>query len=200
MRIRKENDELSRKILDTAQALFDKYGVEDVSMHQVAKTAGIGQGTLYRRYPSKSRICFSLMETKIDRFMKEIEAYLQSSGELPVMVRLRTVMTRVILHFNEDLEWLRIMLNSDTLEETKKNVCESPPFNFLHKEIRGLLNEAAQQGGLMPVDPEFTAIMLASMPRADVILYFRDHGHSAEDIAEQYCRSFVDPLFAGPNT
>ncbi|MEK3732355.1 MULTISPECIES: TetR/AcrR family transcriptional regulator [Paenibacillus] len=195
MRIRKENDELSQKILDTAQALFDKYGVEDVSMHQVAKTVGIGQGTLYRRYPSKSKICFSLMETKIDRFMKEIKAYLESNGELPVAVRLRTVLTRVILHFNEDLEWLRVMLTADRLEETKKNVCESPPFDFLQKEIQGLLEEAAEQEGLMPVDPGFTSIMLASLPRADVILYFRDHGHSAEDIAEQYCRSFVDPLF-----
>ncbi|WP_237566266.1 TetR/AcrR family transcriptional regulator [Paenibacillus sp. EZ-K15] len=66
----KENDELGQKILDTAQALFNKYGVEDVSMHQVAKTAGIGQGTLYRRYPSKSKICFTLMEAKIDRLWR----------------------------------------------------------------------------------------------------------------------------------
>lgn len=191
----KENDELGQKILDTAQALFNKYGVEDVSMHQVAKTAGIGQGTLYRRYPSKSKICFTLMEAKIDRFMEGLEVYLQSSEGEPVAHRLRTVMTKVILHFNEDLEWLRVMLTSDRLEDTKNIMCENPPFTFLWLQIKRLLERAAEQGVLMPLDPQFTSVMLASLPRADIILYMRDMGYSAEQIAEEYCRSFVDPLF-----
>lgn len=191
----KENDELGQKILDTAQALFNKYGVEDVSMHQVAKTAGIGQGTLYRRYPSKSKICFTLMEAKIDRFMEGLDVYLQSSDGEPVAYRLRTVITKVILHFNEDLEWLRVMLTSDRLEDTKNIMCENPPFTFLRLQIKRLLELAAEQGVLMPLDPQFTSVMLASLPRADIILYMRDMGYSAEQIAEEYCRSFVDPLF-----
>lgn len=191
----KENDELGQKILDTAQALFNKYGVEDVSMHQVAKTAGIGQGTLYRRYPSKSKICFTLMEAKIDRFMEGLDVYLRSSEGETVAHQLRTVMTKVILHFNEDLEWLRVMLTSDRLEESKNIMCENPPFTYLRSQIKRLLEIAAEQGELMPLDPLFTSVMLASLPRADIILYMRDMGYSAEQIAEEYCRSFVDPLF-----
>jgi len=191
----KENDELGQKILDTAQALFNKYGVEDVSMHQVAKTAGIGQGPLYRRYPSKSKICFTLMEAKIDRFMEGLDVYLRSSEGETVAHQLRTVMTKVILHFNEDLEWLRVMLTSDRLEESKNIMCENPPFTYLRSQIKRLLELAAEQGELMPLDPLFTSVMLASLPRADIILYMRDMGYSAEQIAEEYCRSFVDPLF-----
>lgn len=191
----KENDELGQKILDTAQALFNKYGVEDVSMHQVAKTAGIGQGTLYRRYPSKSKICFTLMEAKIDRFMEGLDVYLRSSEGETVAHQLRTVMTKVILHFNEDLEWLRVMLTSDRLEESKNIMCENPPFTYLRSQIKRLLELAAEQGELMPLDPLFTSVMLGSLPRADIILYMRDMGYSAEQIAEEYCRSFVDPLF-----
>lgn len=191
----KENDELGQKILDTAQALFNKYGVEDVSMHQVAKTAGIGQGTLYRRYPSKSKICFTLMEAKIDRFMEGLDVYLRNSEGETVAHRLRTVMTKVILHFNEDLEWLRVMLTSDRLEETKNIMCENPPFTYLRLQIKRLLELAAEREELMPLDPLFTSVMLASLPRADIILYMRDMGYSAEQIAEEYCRSFVDPLF-----
>ncbi|WP_106769200.1 TetR/AcrR family transcriptional regulator [Paenibacillus faecalis] len=192
---KKENDELSQKILDTAQSLFDKYGVEDVSMHQVAKTAGIGQGTLYRRYPSKSRICFSLMEAKIDRFIQEVDAYLRSSGDEPVVVRIRTVMTKLILHFNEDLEWLRIILTSGKLEDNKKEIDENEPFNYLRLQVKSLLEHAAEQGILKPMDPGFTALLLISLPRADIILYLRDKGMGAEEIAQEYCRSFVDTLF-----
>ncbi|SMF91778.1 transcriptional regulator, TetR family [Paenibacillus uliginis N3/975] len=195
MASRKQYDVLGRKILDTAQALFNKYGVEDVSMHQVAKTAGIGQGTLYRRYPSKSKICFSLMEAKIDRFMQELDDYLQSSGEESVAVRIRTIMTRLILHFNEDLEWLRIILSTGRLEDTKNELCENPPFTYLRLQIKSLLEHAAERGELKPMDPEFTSILLSSLPRADIILYMRDKGYSAEQIADEYCRSFVDTLF-----
>ncbi|MGG3283425.1 TetR/AcrR family transcriptional regulator [Paenibacillus solani] len=191
----KENDELGQKILDTAQALFDKYGVEDVSMHQVAKTAGIGQGTLYRRYPSKSKICFTLMEAKIDRFIEGLDVYLRESEEDLVARRLRKVITKVILHFNEDLEWLRVMLTSDRLEDTKNILCENPPFTYLRLQIQRLLELAVEREELMPLDPQFTSVMLASLPRADIILYMRDMGYSAEQIAEEYCRSFVDPLF-----
>ncbi|UNK18896.1 TetR/AcrR family transcriptional regulator [Paenibacillus sp. N3/727] len=195
MASRKENDELGQKILDTAQALFDKYGVEDVSMHQVAKTAGIGQGTLYRRYPSKSKICFFLMEAKIDRFMQELDDYLRGSGDEPVAVRIRTIMTRLILHFNEDLEWLRIILSTGRLEDTKNELCENQPFTYLRLQIKSLLEHSAEQGELKPMDPEFTSILLSSLPRADIILYLRDKGYGAEQIADEYCRSFVDTLF-----
>ncbi|GAB6928424.1 hypothetical protein JCM10914A_24070 [Paenibacillus sp. JCM 10914] len=191
----KENDELGQKILDTAQALFDQYGVENVSMHQVAKTACIGQATLYRRYQSKSKICFTLMEAKIDDFIEELDRYLCDSGEEPTAHRLRTVMTRVILHFNKDLEWLRVMLTSDRLEDTKNNLCENPPFRYLRIQIKCLLEDAAERGELSPLDPHFTSVMLASLPRADIILYLRDMGYDAQQIAEEYCRSFVDPLF-----
>ena len=44
----------------------------------------------------------------------------------------------------------------------------------------------------MPLDPLFTSVMLASLPRADIILYMRDMGYSAEQIAE------VLPKLCGP--
>ena len=195
MASRKENDELGQKILNTAQALFNRYGVEEVSMHQVAKTAGIGQGTLYRRYPSKSKICLTLMEAKIDRFFQDLDDYLCSSGEEPVSLRLRTVMYRVILLINEDLEWLRVVLTSERLEESKNNLCTNSPFGYLQLQIKSLLEHAAEQRSLKPLDPAFTSLLLVTLPRADVILHLRDMGYDAEQIAEQYCRSFVDTLF-----
>lgn len=191
----KEHDELGLKILDTAQALFNKYGVEDVSMHRVAKTAGIGQGTLYRRYPNKSKICLTLMEAEIEEFMEELDAYLRSSAEEPVALRLRTIIYRVILHINEYLEWLRIILTGGRLEDTKNTINENPPFTYMRTQIQSLLEDAAERGDLKPIDPVFTSILLTSLPRADVILLLRDAGYSAEQIAEQYCRSFVDTLF-----
>lgn len=195
MTSRKENDALGQKILDTAQSLFNQYGVEEVSMHQVAKTTGIGQGTLYRRFSSKSKICFTLMEAKIDRFIDELDIYLRSSGDELVALRLRTIMFRLVLLINEDLEMLRIMLIPARLEDARNTLDENAPFIYLRSQIQSLLEDAAEQGEVKPLDPLVTSILLSTLPRADIILYLRDMGYSAEEVAEQYCRSFVDPLF-----
>lgn len=200
MTSRKENDMLAQKILNTAQSLFNQYGVEDVSMHQVAKTAGIGQGTLYRRFPSKSKICFTLMETRISRFIEELDIYLRSSGEERVALRLRTIMYRVVLLINEDLEMLRTMLIPARLEDARNTLDENPSFIYLRTQIQSLLEDAAERGEVKALDPFAASILLATLPRADIILYLRDVGYSAEEVAEQYCRSFVDPLFIDTST
>lgn len=191
----KEKDQLGQKILDTAQSLFNKYGVEEVSMHQVAKTAGIGQGTLYRRYPNKGKICFTLMEERIERFMEELDAYLHDSSEESAALRLRTIMYKVVLLINEDLEMLRVMLVPARLEDVKDTLDENPPFIYLREQIQSLLELATEQGDMRPIDPVITSILLSTLPRADIILYLRDMGYSADQVAEQYCRSFVDTLF-----
>src|SRR5690242_18987874 len=57
---RRDAAEHRQRILEVARRLFAEQGVEAVSMHQIALAAGIGQGTLYRRYANKSELCLDL--------------------------------------------------------------------------------------------------------------------------------------------
>ncbi len=50
------------KLLETAAALFDSEGVEAVSMTQIAQSAGVGKGTLYRHFSDKNEICQALLD------------------------------------------------------------------------------------------------------------------------------------------
>ena len=54
---RRDASENRQRILKAAQKLFDKYGVEQVSMNQIASEAQVGSATLYRRYSNKSELC-----------------------------------------------------------------------------------------------------------------------------------------------
>lgn len=49
-------------LLETAQQLFAQYGVDAVSMSAVAQSAGVGKGTLYRHFPSKTHLCEQLID------------------------------------------------------------------------------------------------------------------------------------------
>jgi AcrR family transcriptional regulator len=53
-----------RKVLTAAQSLFADRGVEGVTMDDVAAAAGVGKGTLYRRFGDKSGLAAALLDER----------------------------------------------------------------------------------------------------------------------------------------
>jgi AcrR family transcriptional regulator len=53
-----------RKILETAARLFDERGVAAVSLDAVAAAAGVGKGTLFRRFGDKSGLAVALLDDR----------------------------------------------------------------------------------------------------------------------------------------
>ena len=57
-------------VLDAAARLFAERGVEAVSMDQVAAAAGVGKGTLFRRFGDKSGLAAALLDAR-ERVLQE---------------------------------------------------------------------------------------------------------------------------------
>lgn len=53
-----------RKILEAAARLFDERGVAAVSLDAVAAAAGVGKGTLFRRFGDKSGLAAALLDDR----------------------------------------------------------------------------------------------------------------------------------------
>lgn len=53
-----------RKILETAARLFDERGVAAVSLDAVAAAAGVGKGTVFRRFGDKSGLAAALLDSR----------------------------------------------------------------------------------------------------------------------------------------
>ena len=53
-----------RRILAAAEGLFREHGVENVSMDSVAEAAGVGKGTLYRRFGDRSGLALALLDER----------------------------------------------------------------------------------------------------------------------------------------
>ncbi len=164
-------------------------------MHRIAQETGIGQGTLYRRYPSKSKLCFSLMENKFNRMTCEIEAYLMEAQDQPVSVRLSSIMKKLLMNLDDDLQSLKALFNSSRLEEAKANLYELPPFIFVRSKVHELLAEAERNEELVSVDLVFTSSMIAASLKPELIFYLHDLGYTSEQIVEKYCECAIKPLF-----
>ncbi|MGH3764571.1 MAG: TetR/AcrR family transcriptional regulator [Pseudonocardiaceae bacterium] len=50
------------RILVAAERLFAERGATRVSMEDIAKAAGVGKGTLYRRYPDRAAVAMALLD------------------------------------------------------------------------------------------------------------------------------------------
>jgi AcrR family transcriptional regulator len=50
------------RILDAAALLFADRPPQEVTMEDIAKKAGVGRGTLYRRYPDRASIAVALLD------------------------------------------------------------------------------------------------------------------------------------------
>jgi AcrR family transcriptional regulator len=51
-----------RRVLEAAERLFARHGGGRVTMEEIARAAGVGKGTLYRRYPDRAAIAVALLD------------------------------------------------------------------------------------------------------------------------------------------
>src|SRR5256714_5664055 len=69
---RRDATEHRPSILEVARRLFAARGVDAARMHQIAMAAGIGQGTLYRRYAQTASRCTDSLSARHQQFADEI--------------------------------------------------------------------------------------------------------------------------------
>lgn len=63
--LRKDAERNRERILEAARAVFAERGL-DAGLHDVAERAGVGVGTVYRRFPDKEQLVDALFEDRID--------------------------------------------------------------------------------------------------------------------------------------
>jgi AcrR family transcriptional regulator len=76
--LRRDAERNRQRILDTAGALFAERGL-DVSLDEIARHAGVGVGTVYRRFPDKEQLIDALFEDRLAEILATANASLEIS-------------------------------------------------------------------------------------------------------------------------
>src|SRR5690348_18409526 len=74
--LRKDAELNRRKILDAAGELFAQRGL-GVTLNDIAHHAGVGVGTVYRRFPDKADLIEGLFEQRVQRIVELADAALE---------------------------------------------------------------------------------------------------------------------------
>ena len=89
---RRDARENRDRLLVAAKQLFGAQGIDATSMYEIARAAGVGQGTLYRHFADKGEICHALIKEDLATFMERVGGLIGSSeAERSPLARLDTL-------------------------------------------------------------------------------------------------------------
>lgn len=132
-------------ILQTAERLFAERGVANVCMAEIAAAAGVGKGTLYRRFSSKGELCLSLMDRQMSEFQNETLTRFQEQAihGLPYLERLAYFL-EALVDFTEFHSPLLIEVQRDGV--VQGDVRLNLPHFWQYTTVRALLRSAGRNG------------------------------------------------------
>lgn len=182
-------------ILDTASQLFQEHGIDNVSMHQIAKAAGVGQGTLYRRYSSKPELCLDLFTERMRRFASELKAQLASNSSQSARDKLALFLSCWIDLLATELQWFNAIKPDAWCVDDQFDIFQSEPFTFVIGTLKQLLEEAVANGEAGAIDADFAAFQITTSMSPIAFAYFTgERGQTTEQLKAQYVR-YYDRLF-----
>lgn len=188
---RRDAAENRQRILEAAIRLFEQYGVEQVSMNQIAIEAQIGPGTLYRRYRNKSELCLDLMKDNIVNLFDEIEFLLDEQRSAPPGLRLKGLIGHFI-RFREKKRQLLAGLEESAVNNRAKNRTQGPLYTQLHEMLVALFDEISATLPTTAPDSSFKADIILTALASESYAIQRDvRGLTQDQIWEQLCLTFI---------
>lgn len=147
---RRDAAENRARLLQVANELFASRGVDAVTMADIAQTAKVGKGTLYRNFANKGEVCLALLDTQLREFQEQrLSAMRQQTGEgLPYLRQLAAFLEALVRFSATHMPLLcEVQQYSDALDarETQR------PHFWQYMTVRGLFRSAVQAGEL-PAD------------------------------------------------
>jgi len=152
--------------------LFEERGVTCVTMEEVARSSGVGKGTLYRRFPNKGYLCQALLDEPTRRLQQETLEILRES-DTSALEKLDAFLGSLVDFTAENLNLLygghEPLCGADRLERFS-----NPAYDWRRSTVLGLLRTAVREGD---VDDELDLEYLASalLSPLDVDFFYYQH-------------------------
>jgi AcrR family transcriptional regulator len=163
------------RILEAARSLFADRGAGEVTLEEVARAAGVGKATLFRRFGDRGALFLALL----DEHERELQdAVLRGEPPLgpgaPARARLRAFLD-ALLHLS--LEHRDLLLASETARPGAR--LQTGAYAFWHRHVSWLLGELRPK-----VDPDLLAHLLLAAFDAELLTALEDQGRDEASVRD----------------
>lgn len=182
------------RLLHVAKEILARQGAEATTMSEIARAAGVGQGTLYRHFTDKGELCHALIREDLAAFEERLGPLVE--GDWAIASPLDRLETLIVEKIRLTESHLPLFAAMDEAPGARRPRPFRGPFHtWLHERIVALLTEAVARGEVAPLDAPIAADAILAATSPPLYRHQREElGYSSERIAAGVRRLFVEGL------
>ena len=136
-----QNQTKQDQILDALQALLEDRKIQNISVSEIAQTAGIGKGSIYYYFPSKDSILDALVERNYEKPLETAKNLARQTGISPF-----TRMAMIFQACRSSSSAFRAQDDSNTSDAKEDAFIRQKYMKHLISEMKPVLTEIIRQG------------------------------------------------------
>lgn len=155
------------RVLEAADRLFTEHGVKNVSLDSIAAAAGVGKGTVFRRFGDRAGLAVALLDEREQELQAKIISGPPPLGPgAPPLVRVTAFLEAYLELLDRHVE---LFMDSENASDGARYRIGS--YHLWHRHLAHLI-EAARPG----LDADYTAHVLLAPLAADLHNALRRQG------------------------
>jgi AcrR family transcriptional regulator len=174
-------------VLGAAHELFAERSPDDVRMEEVAQRAGVGVGTIYRRFRSKEELFAAVSEAACSAMHETLRA---ATTIAPDPIAKLRVLIMVQYQRNAEQAELLALRPHPTMQHTS-GFDQHQLYQALHLLLVDTIREGQQAGVLRHGDPAIFASLCIELLSARTFQHLTQCGCSHPDQLAEYAAEFV---------
>lgn len=163
-------------ISQSALNLFVQKGITETTIRDIARAAGIAEGTLYRHYESKEELAWELFSHNFNAFALELEHLQQQHPSLKE--KLAVMIQQFCRFFDKDPVLFSYLLLAQHAQ--LKKVTPDMPNPVV--VVRDVIADAMDRGEIRPGDPDVLAAMVLGVVLQ--VAVFKIYGRISQSLVE----------------
>ncbi|GHO80240.1 TetR family transcriptional regulator [Ktedonobacter sp. SOSP1-85] len=163
-----------QQLLQTAQELFAERDIESVTMTEIAKAAGVGQGTLYRHFAHKGELLEALLTPHFEQFQKEAKGNFGFEQGEAQPIQLIYLFLKKFARFIEEHTTYLLALYRAYQAQGDRSFYQCEGFTWNRERVVFYFQIAVKMGACRAdLDCEYLAECLLAAIQVDLYLYQR---------------------------
>lgn len=190
------DDEVRSRVLDAAASGFRENGIRRTSVNDIARRAGVGRMTVYRRFPHRDQLVTAAL-------LREARAELRAMGR--TLSTLDDVEAQLVEGFVRSVQtarthplFVRLMETEPEDVALRLTLRGASTLELVRGFVVTLLDAGVATGRLRPMDTHATAEILARVALSLVTLPATALPVEDPEELRRFARAHVLPLVAGP--
>lgn len=192
----KKGGDKEMQILEAAVRVFEEKGFNGATTREIAREAGVAEGTIFNYFPSKKDILKQILSKVIETFVPELairsleQALIESKGKDPEEI-LRFVLHNRLKFVRQNITLLKIIMLEARFDPALREVYNNKIYQSVRKLLEQYIEEAIAAGFIRPLDVSVAATCFMGMFFG--LLFFEPAIYAQGD-ADEYTNGIINKV------